>query len=721
MDLFIPLPYLVILFAPLAAFVLLIFFGRRMPRQGDWLGAFCVGFPMAIAIAMFFQMLGLAGAAPGGAGELVSGFGLRTPLEFVVDWISVPGMPPMRLGFLIDNVTIIMLVVVTVVSFLVHVFSIGYMHGDPRYSRYFAYLGLFTFSMLGLVLSNSLLLIYMFWELVGLSSYLLIGFWFEKPSAANANKKAFLVNRVGDLGMWLGILMLFWATGSFDFREVFHQVADGSASRMTVHFLGISVNYLTLAGILVFCGAIGKSAQFPLHVWLPDAMEGPTPVSALIHAATMVAAGVYLVTRVYVIFTPAALLAIAVIGGFTALFAATIALVQNDIKKVLAYSTVSQLGYMVMGLGAGGYVAGFYHLWTHAFFKALLFLCSGSVIHAVHSQDMRDMGGLAKKLPVTFLTMTLATVAITGIGIPPTIGIGGFFSKDAILAATILFGMEHGGIVGVLLPVFGFGAAACTAFYMWRLIFMTFSGKPRDHHKHDHAHESGPAMAIPLVTLAVLTLLATGDNLAGGKWFENYVQKPHLGSYATVAEKEPEESKQHQENEHTAHHAALFLSLLIAWGGTITAGVFYYEPWKRFDAARIAARFPTAYQWLSNKYYIDEAYQYGIVRPLLALNDLLAKEIDTGIIDGLVNGTARLGVAMADYAGWFDNTYVDGAVNGTADTVLASGRAMRLVQAGKVKTYIAWFVVSIILLTVGFGVIFGLRDARPEWFKGLIR
>ncbi len=719
MDLFIPGPYLTILFAPLVAFVVLIFFGRKLPRQGDWLATFCVGFPMLIAIVMFFKMLGLE--AGGAGGDLIKGFGLREPLQFSTKWIDIPGLPDLTLGFLVDNVTIIMLVVVTVVSFLVHVFSIGYMHADPRYNRYFAYLGLFTFSMLGLVLSDSLLMIYMFWELVGLSSYLLIGFWFEKRSASNANKKAFIVNRVGDLGMFLGILMLFWATGSFDFREVFQSIADGAASRNTVHFMGLEINYLTLAGILIFCGAIGKSAQFPLHVWLPDAMEGPTPVSALIHAATMVAAGVYLVTRVFVIFTPTALLTIAVFGGFTALFAATIALVQNDIKKVLAYSTVSQLGYMVMGLGVGGYVAGFYHLWTHAFFKALLFLCSGSVIHAVHTQDMREMGGLSKKLPITFLTMALATVAITGIGFPPSIGIGGFFSKDRILADVIAFSLGHGGIVGMLLPIFGFGAAACTAFYMWRLIFMTFSGKPRDHHKHDHAHESGPSMAFPLVVLGVLTLLATGDNLSGGDWFGKYVRKPFLGSYATVAQAEPEESEEHREHHHIAHNWALGLSLLIAWGGTITAATFYYAPWKKFDPAKVAARYPTAYLWLSNKYYVDEFYSRFVVRPLLAMNEFLAKEIDLGIIDGIVNGTARLGVAVADYTGWFDNTYVDGAVNSTADTVLSSGRAMRMVQAGKVKTYITWFVVAIVILTVGCGILFGLKEAKPDWFKGLIR
>jgi NADH-quinone oxidoreductase subunit L len=477
-------PYFLIL--PLAAFVIQIFFGKRLPRKGDWVSITAVGITLCLAIAMFVMMLFLY--EPG------------AKVEKSFEWFNL-GQLSVKIGVLIDNVTVIMLLVVALVSGLVHLYSVGYMKDDPRYSRYFGYLSLFTFSMNGIILSNNLLSIYMFWELVGLSSYLLIGFWFEKDSAADASKKAFLVNRVGDIGMFIGIMLFFTATGSFLFSDIFAGVAAGA----------LPLPVLTVAGLCLFAGAIGKSAQVPLHVWLPDAMEGPTPVSALIHAATMVAAGVYLTFRMFPLFTPEALTVIAYVGGITAIFAAIIAVTQNDIKRVLAYSTVSQLGYMVMAIGTGAYVAGFFHLTTHAAFKAALFLCSGSVIHAMHHayhklgdhdsdpQDMRNMGGMKSKMKITFLTMFMATLALSGVPF-----MSGFLSKDAILAGTLSFATHHP--EHFLLPLFGFGAALLTAFYMFRLIFMTFYGKPAKQEVLDNIHESPATMTTPLIVLATLSI-----------------------------------------------------------------------------------------------------------------------------------------------------------------------------------------------------------------------
>ena len=432
-----PWPALTVLCLPLLAAFVQVFFGRKLPRRGDWVSTGAVAVALAIALMMFGRMLGI--------------YDWQFTRTHQVDWIVLfsrvnPGEQDVKtfsipMGILIDNVTVIMLVVVTLVSTLVHIFSMGYMADDPRYSRFFAYLSVFTFSMLGLVLCNNVFALYMFWELVGLSSYLLIGFWFEKKSAADAQKKAFLTNRVGDIGMFLGILTFFFFTHEATYTGIFAGVAGGA---FTGH-----IGLLTAAGCLLFCGAIGKSAQFPLHIWLPDAMEGPTPVSALIHAATMVAAGVYLVTRMFPVFTPDALIVIAWFGGFTAIFAATIALCANDIKKVLAYSTVSQLGFMIMGLGASAYTYGFFHLWTHAFFKACLFLGSGSVIHAVHTQDMREMGGLRKKMPITFWTMFASTLAIAGV--PFT---SGFASKDGILGDLLFAAGHHAALWPVVIFAF---------------------------------------------------------------------------------------------------------------------------------------------------------------------------------------------------------------------------------------------------------------------------
>ncbi|HEX9829512.1 MAG TPA: NADH-quinone oxidoreductase subunit L, partial [Bacteroidota bacterium] len=471
----------VILLLPLLSFVILIFFHKRLPRQGDWLGTGILFVALTLSLVILITKM------------------TQYPNETIqgsFQWVNfgnVPGIGPLTLdlGIMVDNIAAIMLVVVMLVSSLVHLFSIGYMQGDVRYGRYFSYLGIFTFSMLGIVITNNFWMMYVFWELVGLSSYLLIGHWFEKKSASDAAKKAFIVNRVGDIGFFTGIMILYATFHTFSFDGIFGAIQSG-----TIPFG--SEAWLTAAGILIFMGAVGKSAQFPLHVWLPDAMEGPTPVSALIHAATMVAAGVYMVARTFAMMTGDALMFIAYVGAITAFISATIAIAQNDIKKVLAYSTVSQLGYMVMGLGVGAYSAGFFHLTTHAMFKAGLFLGSGSVIHAMHHalhhagdhhtdpQDIRNMGGLKSKMPITFWTFIMFTLAISGV--PFT---SGFLSKDEILAGTLAYGSLTG---HYLIPIVGFLVAGLTAFYMFRMVILTFFGEHKDHHRFEAIHESPTTM-----------------------------------------------------------------------------------------------------------------------------------------------------------------------------------------------------------------------------------
>ena len=549
---------IIVLLLPLLSFVLLIFFNRRLPRNGDFLAVGFLGATFAISAWIFWNVI-VVGYDP--AFKLVWNFNW-------IDFGDVPGVGPLqiKMGILIDNLTAIMLAMVSLISLLVHIYSTGYMSGDKYYGRYFAYLGIFTFSMLGIVLSDNLFSIYIFWELVGLSSYLLIGFFFEKQSAADAQKKAFLTNRVGDIGMWLGILILYSQFHTFGYEEIYEHIKAGD--------FHMSQAWLTAAGILLFMGCVGKSAQFPLHVWLPDAMEGPTPVSALIHAATMVAAGVYFVARIFVILTVDALHVIAFTGAITAFMAATIAITQHDIKRVLAYSTVSQLGYMVLGLGVGAYSAALFHLLTHAFFKACLFLGSGAIIHAMHhEQDMRWMGGLSKKMPWTFVTFTVATLALAGL--PLT---SGFMSKDAILAGALGFAEVEGGGIYYLIPVLGFFSAMLTAFYMGRQIWLVFFGKSRTHlkpadehhghddHGHHEVHEVSWAMRMPLVVLAALSVFAvfSPDPLDGAKgWFMHLVQTPetvvaadmqHEGLNAHHGASGADHKDTHGETQ-TAHHA----------------------------------------------------------------------------------------------------------------------------------------------------------------------
>ena len=536
-----------------------------------------------------------------------------------------------------DRLTAIMLVVVTSVSSLVHLYSIGYMKDDPQWlegesykPRFFAYLSFFTFAMLMLVTSDNLLQMFFGWEGVGVASYLLIGFYYRKPSANAAAMKAFIVNRVGDFGFALGIFGIFMMTDSINFSDIFtqgHHLAETSFT-----FLYMDVNAAEAITLLLFIGAMGKSAQLFLHTWLPDAMEGPTPVSALIHAATMVTAGVFLVARMSPLFeyAPGTLAFVTVIGASTAFVAATIALVQNDIKRVIAYSTMSQLGYMFAAAGVGVYQAAMFHLFTHAFFKAMLFLGAGSVITAMHhEQDMRNYGALRKKIPYTFWAMMIGTLAITGVGIPLTsIGLSGFLSKDAIIESTYAAGSSVGEYAFWMLVL----AAAMTSFYSWRLMFLTFYGEEKgDKHTHDHAHESPMVMIVPLAVLAIGAVFA-------GMFFYNDFFGHDVAEFFSVAI-----YTNHETNHvlHDAHEVANwvkvspFIAMVV---GFLTSYLFYVV--KPDLPGALAKRNPGLYQFLLNKWYFDEVYDFLFVRPAKRLGHFLWKRVDGSIIDGTINGIA---------------------------------------------------------------------------------
>jgi NADH-quinone oxidoreductase subunit L len=517
----------------------------------------------------------------------------------------------------IDTLTAVMLVVVTTVSSLVHIYSIGYMHEDPNRPRFFAYLSLFTFAMLALVTSDNLAQLFFGWEGVGLASYLLIGFWYQRPSANAAAIKAFVVNRVGDFGFALGIFALFMMVGGINFDTVFAQAP--TLTGKTIHFLSWDFDALTVICLLLFMGAMGKSAQFLLHTWLPDAMEGPTPVSALIHAATMVTAGVFMVARLSPLFelAPTALAVVTFFGATTAFFAATVGLVQNDIKRIVAYSTCSQLGYMFVAMGVGAYSIGMFHLFTHAFFKALLFLGSGSVIMAMHhEQDIRHMGGLRRKIPFTYWMMVIGTLALTGF--PLT---AGYFSKDAIIEAAYV-GHNPMAIYAFVATVI---AAGLTSFYSWRLIFKTFHGRPHDQQHYDHAHESPPVVLIPLALLAF-------GSLAAGYAFKDVFAGHHVGEFFRESLKFAEGNHVLEEIHHVPTLVALAPTIMMAIGLAM-AWQFYI---RRPDIpVQLAQQHDGLYRFLLNKWYFDELYDLIFVRPALWLGRLFWREGDGRIIDGL--------------------------------------------------------------------------------------
>jgi NADH-quinone oxidoreductase subunit L len=580
---------------PLAGALLNMVFGRIIGRRAHWIAVPAVGGAFLAACAVFAQVRG--------------GASFTTTLY---SWIAA-GDAEASVTALVDPLTGVMLLVVTGVGFLIHVYSIGYMHDDPGYARYFAYLNLFVFSMTMLVLAGNFLLLYVFWEAVGLCSYLLIGFWYRRDSAANAGKKAFIVNRVGDFGFGLAIMWIWTALGTLDYAAVF----KGAETLTPAVATGIA--------LLLFTGACGKSAQVPLHVWLPDAMEGPTPVSALIHAATMVTAGVYMVARSHAIFerSGVALDVVLWTGVVTALFAASVGLVQTDIKRVLAYSTVSQLGYMFAAVGLGAYAVGIFHLVTHAFFKALLFLGAGSVIHGLGGeQDLRKMGGLAPRMVLTTITMTIGAAGIAGFP-----GLAGFFSKDEILAVAF---HEQRAVWALLLL-----GAFMTAFYTFRLLFLAFLGAPRmSREVAHHIHESPPVMTVPLIVLAVLTII-TGWVLGVPSEHGTRFQRL-LGPVLAV---------------HPTDHGGvtgimlLVLSVIVAFAGILLAWFMYGAAPVRADAV---GRPRTAlHRLLLNAWYVDQLYDRAIVRPLFALSDALARIFDTRVIDGAVNGIGRGVVAWA--------------------------------------------------------------------------
>lgn len=603
------LPWLILFLPLLAAGVITLFTLRNKAVSATLsIGAIVTGFVLTLALIKF------------------GGWDVR---ELSVNWLSI-GSLTVDFGLKLDALSLMMLLIVTGVGGAIHIYSLGYMRDDPGFSRFFACLSLFTFSMLGIVLANNFLQMFIFWELVGVSSYLLIGFWFEKASAADAAKKAFITNRLGDFGFILGILIIFTTLGSLNFTTL--------QSDNVIATLG---GMATLGGLLIFCGAVGKSAQFPLHVWLPDAMEGPTPVSALIHAATMVAAGVYMLCRVFFIFTPDALTVIAWIGGITALLAALIAVQQNDIKRILAYSTLSQLGYMVMAVGLTAPEAGMFHLTTHAFFKALLFLGAGSVIIALHhEQDIWKMGGLRKKMPVTFWTFMVGTLALAGVW-----PLSGFFSKDAILAAA----HEH----NLLLFALGVAVAALTTFYMFRLVFVAFLGSERTPEA-GHAHESPQVMIWPLRILAAASVLGgvIGIEAMLGGMFKADAAHPH-GLLAQLI--------------YPFQHAPV-----AAFSGLAAFAVGLFAAWKLYANAKtdpLPEKLGALSRAMANRFYFDEIYEATVIRihdTIAAISDWIDRWIVEGFCIGLVRGGTDL-----------------------------TGRALRLVQTGNLQTYGFLFVLGV--------------------------
>ncbi len=713
--------------------------------------------------------------------------------------LGVFGSLKLTIGYYIDTLTVLMFCMVTLIASCIHFYAIGYMHEEledvtdhevtldsgrhltrpGRFHRFFQYLSLFCFSMLGLVLAGNIAMVFVFWELVGICSYFLIGFYIERKSATNAANKAFIVNRVGDFGMIIGLMALWTGLGTFSFgsvdsdgsgkieaaeRGMFELVRPGpdhhfqvpvrmalaeareEAAELVTKWQSESVAkagkrlspqelrerlerhakeagwlepngdkppkgywWLIIGGVGIFCGCIGKSAQFPLHVWLPDAMEGPTPVSALVHSATMVAAGVYLVGRFYPMFTPEVLWVIAMVGCATLFMAATIAITARDIKRVLAYSTISQLGYMMLALGVGGWAAGLMHLITHAFFKSLLFMCSGSVIHAVHTNDMMEMGGLRKKMPYTAYTMLVGCLAIAGVSLPFVVGFSGYYSKDRILEQAFVFMQQNHSMWGACFFYAAVGGAAITAFYMFRLWFLTFAGKPRNQHRYDHAHESPKVMYVPLIILAVF---ATAVAWKPFEWM------PGSGLHLAALLEQARPAGIHGDmaghitelvwpDEHFAHAPEQFPTVVVpvtlmatgtALGGISLAAVMYLFGW--LPASEVRKRFPRIYDFLWNKWYFDELYAFLFVRPTLGLARVIAM-FDRRWIDWIVDGTASLTKSFA--SAWeriVDQGLVDGVANLFAGWVWSVGVWFHRLETGRLRQYVLYLAVGFLALFV---------------------
>jgi len=807
--------------APLVSFVAILFFGPRMGHHGKnaaWVATAAIVTSLGLSLAAFGTWLTVHpvtavshdshGAAvvghaaeshdahePGADGHESHGTGADAghgdhadhggqhaavvPVAYSGDWYTLyqGGSLRLSIGWYIDALTVMMFVVVTFIATCIHVYASGYMHDElhdvtdhevhlsdgghlhrpGRFPRFFQALSLFCFSMLGILIAGNLAMVFIFWELVGICSWFLIGFYFERKSASTAANKAFIVNRVGDFGMLIGLMALWGALGTLHFAdspaagpagqtspglfslvrpaESGHalQVPDGmvkfanasEVSRIAVENAsrpGDGANeiasrirdwrsqgygrwLLFIAGVGIFCGCVGKSAQFPLFVWLPDAMEGPTPVSALVHSATMVAAGVYLVGRFYPVLTPDVLLVIAVIGGITLFIAATIALVANDIKRVLAYSTVSQLGYMMLALGVGGWSAGLFHLVTHAFFKSLLFLCSGSVIHACHTNDMRKMGGLARVMPWTAGTMLVGCLAIIGAGIPFVIGLSGYYSKDAILAQALSYSQVNPSWSILFYAVAG--GAFLTAFYMFRLWFMTFAGTPRDHHIADHAHESPNVMVVPLVALSVLAIVA-GWTLPGGFGLANLLEQARpAGTAATMSDSflfgNLTVPAEHLSHEGAIHVTATLTAFTTAAAGVLLAAMMYL--WRIISPEMVASVFRPIYSFLANRWYFDELYNAIFVRPVFAVASL-ASGTDRGVIDRLIDGIAWSARQLAGFDAWIDRNLVDGLVNATATATWNAGLELKKLQTGRLRQYVMFIVIGTVALFVLASMLF---------------
>ena len=679
--------------------------------------------------------------------EIVSGTGgghSAVPLVYTgtLYTLAIFGDLIVSIDYYIDSLTLVMFVMVTLIATCIHIFAIGYMgdeltdeyvdhfahtsdgkhvHRRGRFYRFFAFMSLFSFSMLGLVLAGNIFQVFVFWELVGICSYLLIGFYTERRTASDAANKAFIMNRVGDFGFLIGLMILWTWVGTFQFSELFaslprdaagNVVASEVTSEVTITThdgsqKSIPYSLLVVAGLGIFAGCVGKSAQFPLQTWLPDAMEGPTPVSALVHSATMVAAGVYLVGRFFPMFVPEVLLAIAYVGCVTLFLAATIAVVATDIKRVLAYSTISQLGYMMLGLGVFGWAAGLFHLITHAFFKSLMFLCSGSVIHGCHhEQEMPKMGGLRKKMPITAVTMLIGVIAISGLAIPGFIAFSGYHSKDAIVATALAFVQANPAhFLLFLVPLL---TAGITAFYMFRLWFYTFAGEPRDQHIHDHAHESPWIMTVPLLVLSVFAAFCAVGGESGNLFLILLGSEPaHVASglpavteSALVMPGHDAVQAVHGSGQMTVHEVAGMCALIAAVVGTLLAYVLYGT--KAVNVEEMKKQLAGVHRFLVGKWYFDELYDALFMKPMHVVAAFCAW-IDRTIIDGVLHASAKLMILVSRWDRLVDENLIDGLVNLAARATFSAGRSLRVVQTGRLRQYVMFIVIGVVAL---FAVLF---------------